>query len=437
MIKILTFILMISPLVGLSQVPTPLLKQHNTILLQNGLAHIGTGEVINKSSIGIKDGKIIFVKNSLTYKVVKSEWDTIINIMGKQVYPGFIAANSTIGLTEIDAVRATNDFRETGQINPNVRTLIAFNTDSKVLYTVRTNGILVCQSTPRGGLISGTSSVMAMEGWNWEDAVYKADDGIHINWPKKYTNSGWWAEPGDIKPNEKYAQTVDQLLSYFKSAEGYQTQSKTENRDLKLEAMKGVFKGSSRVYIHTDFAPEMNDVIDFSRTLKLKFPVIVGGYDSYRLAERLKENNFTVMLENPHHLPHFEGDLPSLNYEIPNKLQQTGVLFCIQNSGQMEVMNARNLPFIAGTAMSYGLTEEQAIATITLNVAKIMGIDNKIGSLEKGKDATLFISEGNALEMKTNNVVLAFVRGKQIDLTNHQKQLSKKYHGKFGLEENE
>lgn len=433
MIKIITFILMITPVIGFSQVPTPLLEQHNTILLQNGFAHIGNGEVINKSSIGIKDGQILFVKNALTYKVVKSEWDTIINLMGKQIYPGFIATNSTIGLTEIDAVRATNDFRETGQINPNVRTLIAFNTDSKVLYTVRTNGILVCQSTPRGGMISGTSSVMAMEGWNWEDAVYKADDGIHINWPKKYTNSGWWAEPGAIKANENYSKIVDELLNYFKSAEAYHSKSKTENRDLKLEAMKGVFKGTTRVYIHTDFAPEINDVIDFSREFKLKFPVIVGGYDAYRLAERLKENNFTVMLENPHHLPHFEGDFPSINYEIPFKLQEAGVLFCIQNSGQMEVMNARNLPFIAGTAMAYGLTEEQAIATITLNAAKIIGVDHKIGSIEKGKDATLFISEGNALEMRTNQVVLAYVKGKRIDLTNHQKQLSKKYHGKFGL----
>jgi len=433
--KIILILLIISLSInGLGQVPTPLLKQHNTILLQNGFTHIGNGEVINKSSIGIKDGKIVFVKNALTYKVVRSEWDTIINITGKQVYPGFIAANSTIGLTEIDAVRATNDFRETGQINPNVRTLIAFNTDSKVLYTVRTNGILVCQSTPRGGLISGTSSVMAMEGWNWEDAVYKRDDGIHVNWPLKFTNSGWWAQPGEIKPNKNYDLTVEQILNYFKKAEAYHKRSKTDNKDLKLEAMKGIFKGESRVYIHTDFAPEINDVIDFSRELKLKYPVIVGGYDSYRLTERLKENKFTVMLENPHHLPHFEGDLPSLNYEIPNKLQQAGVLFCIQNSGSMEVMNARNLPFIAGTAMAYGLTEEQAIATITLNAAKIMGIDSKIGSIETGKDATLFVSEGNALEMKTNNIVLAYVRGKQIDLTNHQKQLSKKYHQKFELE---
>jgi imidazolonepropionase-like amidohydrolase len=426
-------LLTLVPFLGYSQVPTPLPKQHKTILLQNGLAHIGNGEIVNKSSIGIKDGKILFVKNALTYTVVKSEWDTIINIQGKQVYPGFIATNSTIGLTEIDAVRATNDYREVGYINPHVRSLIAFNTDSKVLYTVRTNGILVCQATPRGGLISGTSSVMAMEGWNWEDAVYKKDDGIHLNWPSKYKNTGWWAEPGEIKVNPDYKKTIEKIVVFFNRAKAYNEETKTENRDLKLEAMDAVFNGTKRVYIHVSFAPEMNDVIDFSREFKLNFPVIVGGYDAHMLADRLKENKFTVMLENPHHLPHFEGDLPSINYDLPAKLQKAGVLFCIQNSGSMEVMNARNLPFIAGTAMAYGLTEEQAIASISLNAAKIMGIDHKIGSLEKGKDATLFISEGNALDMRTNNVTLAFVRGKRIDLTNHQKQLSKKYHAKYGV----
>ena len=433
--NILAILLIIMPLIGFSQVPTPILKQHNAVLLQNGLAHIGNGEVINKSSIGIKDGKILFVKNALTYTVNKADWDTIINIQGKQVYPGFIASNSTIGLTEIDAVRATNDFREVGYINPHVRSLIAFNTDSKVLYTVRTNGILVCQSTPRGGLISGTSSVMAMEGWNWEDAVYKTDDGIHINWPSKYHNTGWWAEPGEIKANPNYKKTIEQLVTFFKRAKAYNSESKTDNKDLKLEAMNLVFNGNQRVYFHTSFAPEMNDVIDFSREFKLNFPVIVGGYDAHLLADRLKENKFSVMLENPHHLPHFEGDYPSINYELPYKLHQAGVLFCIQNSGSMEVMNTRNLPFIAGTAMAYGLTEEQAIATITLNAAKIMGIDNRLGSLEKGKDATLFVSDGNALDMRTNNVVLAFVKGKKINLTNHQKQLSTKYHAKYRIKE--
>ncbi|MGV6860285.1 MAG: amidohydrolase family protein [Putridiphycobacter sp.] len=415
------------------QVPTPLPHNYDNILILNGYTHIGNGEVIQKSAIEIKKGQIELVKNALTYKLEKSKWDTIIDAKGKHVYPGFIATNSTIGLTEIDAVRATNDFDETGLMNPNVRSLIAYNTDSKVLYTVRTNGILTCQPTPRGGLISGTSSVMAMDGWNWEDAVIKIDDGVHVNWPKKYINSGWWAEPGEINTNAKYQETIKTLLDFFKRAEAYAKLKNSNHQDLKLEAMKGIFVSNKRVYFHADFAPEINDIIDFARVFKLKYPVIVGGYDSYRLAERLKENKFTVMLENPHHLPHFEGDIPSILYELPAKLQGAGLLFCIQNSGSMEVMNTRNLPFLAGTAMAYGLTEEQAIATITLNAAKILGLDSKMGSIEKGKQATLFISDGNALDMRTNQVTTALVKGRFIDLTNHQKVLSEKYHQKYNL----
>lgn len=417
----------------MAQVPSPIKQKYQRTLVLDAKAHLGTGKVIDKSAIGIEAGKIILVANALTYKLDKTEWDTIINAEGQHLYPGFIAANSTIGLTEIDAVRATNDFREVGYINPHIRSIIAFNLDSKIIYTIRTNGVLACQATPRGGLISGTSSVMALDGWNWEDAVYKTDDGIHINWPARYRQTGWWAEPGVLKKNEKYQETLEALTLFFKEAKAYLAQDDAE-KDLKYEAMTSVFEGNQRVYFHADFAPEMNDIIDFARVFDLKYPVVVGGYDAPFLAERLKENNFTIMLSNPHDLPFFEGDLPASVFEAAAKLQNSGLLFCIQNAGNMEVMNARNLPFLAGTAMAHGLTEEQAIASISLNVAKIMGIDHKIGSIEKGKDATLFLSKGNAIDMRTNHVTLAMIRGQFIALTNHQIQLAKKYTDKYGIE---
>ncbi len=429
--QILLFICFSSNIIA--QVPTPIAQKYKRVLILNGKAHIGTGKVIEKSVIGIVNRKIELVGNALTYKLNKTDWDTIIDVLGQEVYPGFIASNSTIGLTEIDAVRATNDFREVGTINPNVRALIAFNTDSKIIYTIRTNGVLVCQSVPRGGLISGTSSVFALDGWNWEDAVYKADDGIHINWPKKFHNSGWWAEPGIIKKNKNYQKTIDELQVFFNAAQVYLNEKNHDVIDLKMEALKGVFKGEKRVYIHADFGPEINDLIHFSRQFELEHPVLVGGYDAHYFVEILKENKFTVMLSNPHQLPKFEGELPSINYELASKLQKSGVLFCIQNAGDMEVMNARNLPFLGGTAMAYGLSEEEAIACLSLNAAKIMGIENRIGSIEVGKDATLFVSKGNALDMRTNNIVLALVKGNFIQLTNHQIELSNKYLKKYNL----
>jgi imidazolonepropionase-like amidohydrolase len=417
-----------------AQVPSPLEQKHNRILILNASAHIGNGEFIQNSALGIENGKILFVKNALTNSYTASEWDTVITAIGKHIYPGFIAANLTIGLTEIDAVRATRDFDETGTMNPNVRSLIAYNTDSKVMYTIRTNGILVTQSTPRGGIISGTSSIMALDGWNWEDAVYKADDGVHLNWPRKYQSAGWWAEPAPSSHNEKYNKTRDEIYAFFEQALAYSSVKDPVETNLRLEAMRGIFAGSQRLFIHVDYAPEMNDVIDFSRRFNLKFPVIVGGYDAHLLAAVLLENNFSVMLGRPHELPKFDEDYTYSCYQSAFKLKQTGVPFCIQAEGDMEVMNARNLPFLAGTAWAYGLTEEEAVASISLNVAKILGIDDRIGSIEAGKDATLFISDGNALDMKSNNVSFAMIKGNYIDLDNHQKQLNRKYEEKYGLE---
>jgi len=415
------------------QVPTPTQQVHKRLLLQNGTAHIGNGEMIRNASIAIEEGKILFVRNALTYQLDESEWDTIISLKGKHVYPGFIAANLTIGLTEIDAVRATRDFRETGSINPNVRALIAYNTDSKVMYTIRTNGVLVTQSTPRGGLISGTSSVMALDGWNWEDAVYKADDGVHLNWPQKHQSTGWWAEPGKSQVNKKYKETTTRIYAFFEEAAAYVKSRSPEKMQLKMEAMRGVMDGSQRLFIHADFAPEMNDIIDFSRQFKFEHTVIVGGYDADIIAERLKENNIAIMLGRPHSLPKFEDDLTYATFHKAKRLQQAGVEYCIQAAGSMEVMNARNIPFLAGTAWSYGLTEEEAVASVSLNVARILGVDDIIGSLEKGKDATLFVSDGNALEMRTNNVSMAMVKGNFIVLDNHQMELSRKYHERYGL----
>lgn len=416
-----------------SQMPSPTSKKYSKILLQNGEAHIGNGEYQSTASIGIENGKILFVKNTLTYELNKSEWDTIIDLNGQHVYPGFIAPNVTVGLTEIDAVRATRDFEETGDFNPNVRALIAYNTDSKILYTLRSNGVLITQPTPRGGIISGTSSLMGLDGWNWEDAVYKSDDGVHLNWPSKYYRYGWWAEPGGNNENSNYAIIKNQIWDFCAKAKAYVNERFPKTKDLKLEAMRRIFNGDQRLYIHADFAPEMNDIIDFARHFEIKFPVIVGGYDAAIIAERLKENKFSVVINRIHSLPEFDEDYTFQYFELPFRLKEAGVLFCLSTTGDMEAMNTRNLPFQAGTARAYGLTSEEALATITLNAAKIMGIDDKVGSLEVGKDATLFVSTGDALDMRTNNVSLAFIKGNIVDLDNSQKELYRKYCKKYGL----
>jgi hypothetical protein len=333
--------------------------------------------------------------------------------------------NTTLGITEIGQVRATHDFREVGSFNPHIRSLIAYNTDSKVSKTVRTNGVLLAQVTPRGGLISGQSSVMHLDGWNWEDAVLKSDDGIHLNWPNSYNHSGWWAEPGKSKRNKKYNLRVTEIKTFFTKALAYYKQSNLI--DLRMESMKGLFDGSKNLYIHADAALEMQDAILFAKKNQIKKIVIVGGGEALAISNFLIEHNISVILNRVHRLPDIQDSPIDEPFTQAKKLQEDGVLFCLSYEGDMEAMGARNLPFTAGTTVAYGLDYEDAIQSITLNTAKILGVDKEIGSIEHGKNATFFISYGDALDMRTNNVERAFINGNLIDLNNHQTELFEKY----------
>ncbi len=407
------------------------LFSQDKILLLNGKLHVGNGTVIEQSAVGIKDGTIAFVRNGLAYSVERSDWDTIIDLKGKEIYPAFVAPNSTLGLTEIDAVRATRDFNDVGALNPHVRSQIAYNVESKVMSTVRTNGVLIAQATPRGGIISGTSSVMSTYGWNWEDATLMKDDGIHLNWPSSMQGGGWWAEPSSKKRNEKYDEQKQEIHNFFEMAKAYSEDKNPIEKDLRLEAMRNCFSGKKRVYIHANELQEIIDLIEFVKHFEIKHAVLVGGYDAHLATRQLKDSNISVMVVRPHSLPENEDDALDHPFELPALLQKEGVKFCIQNSGDMEAMNARNLPFLAGTAMAYGLSEEEAIRSISLSSCEIMGIGDRYGSIEKGKSATLFVSEGNALDMRTNQMVLGLIDGEFVPNNNFQNDLYQKYSKKY------
>jgi len=410
-----------------AQNPAPANKQTESILVMNGTAHLGNGQVIQNSVLGFENGKLTLVGDVATAPVDKSKYKKVIDASGKHIYPGFIASNTSIGLTEIDAARATRDNYEVGDLNPNVRSIIAYNTDSKLTPTIRTNGILLAQIVPAGGTITGESSVVELDGWNWEDAAYKTDEGIHLNWPRMYINKYPGADPED-KQREAMNKTLYNVEQLFKEAKAYSLSTPSE-RNLKLEAMKGLFDGSKKLYVHCDYVKEIVAAINFSNRYKLKM-VLVGGDDSWRVADMLKENNIPVILGRVHSLPPREDDDVDLPYKLPYLLKQAGVTYAMSVDGSWQV---RNLPFMVGTSVEYGVSKEDALASITSIPAKILGIDAAAGTLEVGKDATFFISTGDALDVKTNNVEAAFIRGKEINLDNVQKQLYSKYKTKYGL----
>ncbi len=408
-----------------AQIPTPASETKTSYLIQDAVVHVGNGTVFQKGFIGFRNGKITEVGEGAP----KLSYDSVFTASGKHVYPGFILPDNTLGLTEIDAVRASRDFNETGNINPEVRALIGFNPESKIIPTVRTNGVLITQATPRGGLISGTSSVFVLDGWNWEDAVLKTDDGIWLNWPQEKVRTGWWGEPGEDEVNKKRKEELENLALLFKRAAVY----RGEFVDLKLSALRGLFSGEKRLYVKVARAKEIKESVLFLKALGVKNIVVCGGEESHLVADFLKQENVPVLLNRLHSLPFRSEDNYDLSYEMPYLLQKAGVLYGLSYEGDMEAMGSRNLPFLAGTAVRMGLSKEQALSALTLNTAKILGIDDRCGSLEPGKDATLFISSGDALDIMTNQVESAFIRGRRISLTNHQQDLYNRYMEKFGL----
>ncbi|WP_375577624.1 amidohydrolase family protein [Marivirga tractuosa] len=417
--------------IAMAQVPAPGEEQSKPIAIMNAYAHLGNGEVIENSVITFEDGIITNVADATVIRMDLSKFK-VIKAEGMHVYPGLIASNTIIGLEEIAAVRATRDQDETGDFNPNVRALIAYNTDSEIIPTTRFNGVLYAQTTPRGGRISGSSSVMDLDAWNWEDAVLKNDEGIHLNWPSKLQYPRWWLGETEWRENEDYDKQYEEVKTFFKDAVSYNDISSPETKNLKLEAMKGLFDGSKSLYIHTDRAKEIVQSIQFAMEMGVEKIVLVGGDEAYYVKDFLKDNEIAVILEETLRLPSRTADPVDMPYQLPNLLHKAGIKVAIGQWG--EVMQVRNLPFSVGTAAAYGLGKEEALKMVTLNAAEIMGVDDKIGSLEKGKIASIVVSKGDILDMEGNQPEYVFIEGREVTLEGHQQRLYKKFKEKFDKE---
>ena len=426
--NIITLVIMSFSLVVFSQ-QTPAPIQNETITISGATAHIGNGTIIENSIITFENGILIAVADATTSKIALR--GTIIDATGKHVYPGFIAPNTTLGLVEIDAVRPTRDEDELGEFIPNVRSLIAYNAESKVVESLRPNGVLIAQITPRGGTISGTSSIVQLDAWNWEDAVVKEDDGVHINWPNSYARGRWWlGESSAYKANKNYQEEIENIKSFILNSKTY-GKSTPKKINEAFKAMQGLFNGKKKMFVHAQGEKEMIDAVTILKNNGIYNIVVVGAYEAYKISDFLKKNDISVLIQRVHSTPERDDEDYDLPYKLAKLLVNEGILVALQTSGQMEGMNTRNLPFYAGQVAAQGLSKEKALQLITENPAKILGIDANYGTLEIGKSATLFICEGDALDMRTNILSHAFIDGREISLETHQTKLWKRYSKKY------
>lgn len=423
---ILTFLLLITGMVAWSQ-QTPAPPQAETISITGATLHLGDGTVIENGTLVFSDGTITAIGADI------SAAGRVIDASGQHVYPGFIAPVKSVGLVEIDAVRPSDDEDEIGSMIPHIRSLIAYNAESKVVESMRPNGVLLGQVTPQGGTISGTSSIVQYDAWNWEDAAVKTDDGIHLHWPSSFRRGRWWlGEPRGLQPNKEYGKEQAEILDFIRSAKAYGSGA---NADVNppYAAMQGLFSGAQRLYVYAEGEREIVDAVTALKEAGITHVVLVGGYQAYKVTDFLKETNIPVLVNEPHALPEMADDPFDLPYRLPKMLADAGVLVGLQNQG-MANFQTRNLPFYAGHVAGMGLDREKALQLITSNTARILGIDDRYGSLAVGKSATLFISQGDALDMRTNQLSHAFIDGREISLETHQTELWQRYSGKYARE---
>jgi imidazolonepropionase-like amidohydrolase len=415
--------------------------QSQPIIIVNATIHPVSGPSVESGYISFDRGRITGIGSGTPEEPPRAR---VIDAGGKHIYPGIVAANTQLGLAEMAAVRATNDYREVGAITPEVRAVVAVNPDSTLLPVTRSNGILTVAVFPDGGRISGRPGVIRMDGWTWEEMAIKPDAGMAVSWPQMRPISARWMQQSDSEQMEESRRAYASIDDAFKSALAY-IEAKAANpslpTDLRWEAMRGVLgspalragnrpEGPSDqlpVFISAADVDQITTAVSWAIERKLR-PVIVGGRDAEQCADLLKRHDVPVIITGTHTFPK-RADAPYDDpFTLPARLHNAGVRFCIASADR--TAHERNLPYNAATAVAYGLDPDAALKAITLWPAEILGIAGQVGSLEVGKAATLIVTTGNPLEVMSNTH-MAFIDGREIDLSNKQTILAEKYREKY------
>ena len=409
--------------------------QAETIALTGATVHTVSGGVVEKATVVIDNGRIAAVGNGVT---VPAGARTIA-LDGKQVYPGFVAPLSTLGLTEISSVAGTNDWQETGSTNPNIRGEVAINPESELIPVARANGITSALIVPRGGAIAGTSGLIHLDGWTWEDMTVRAPVGLHVQWPSMTVNRGrWWDTRTPEEQTKARDEAITAIRKAFDDARAYWKARDAEHgsgvprhdRDVKWDAMGRALRGEIPVFFHANALNQLRAVLRFADDQGLKRLVIVGGTDTWRIADELKRRDVAVITGPTLALPRHQGDPYDDAFTLPARLQAAGVRYCISDGGDaFGAMNARNLPYHAAMAAAFGLPKDEALKAITLYPAQILGVADQVGSIEPGKIADLVVTDGDPLEI-TTHVEQVWIAGRPTSMENRQTRLFHKYDGR-------
>jgi imidazolonepropionase-like amidohydrolase len=414
-------------LVASPEIPGEATKQ--PIAIVGATVHPISGEPLEHATLVVRQGKIV----SVGIKVNVPNNAITIDASGKHIYPGMFDAHTDMGLVEVNAVRASVDVRETGSINPNVKSWVSVNPDSEIIPVTRSNGVLLALSAPAGGLISGQSAVLQLDGWTWEDLAVQTGIGMHVVWPRMSPSIDWDTDESAKEQIESRDKALERLRQTFVDARAYEQARRADEGqhpiDLRWEAMLPVLAGKLPLIVDADDIQQIQASVAFAEQQKVKL-IIYGGYDAPLCAELLKKRDVAVIIGGVYRLPMRRSEAYDTPFTVPARLHEAGVRFCISGSGRFGASNVRNLPYHAAMAVAFGLPHDEAMKAITSSPAQILGVAERVGTLERGRDATFIITDGDPLET-TTQVEAAYIQGREVDLNNRHKRLWKKYEEKY------
>ena len=403
----------------------------DSFMIRNATVHTMAGADIANGSVLVRDGKIAGVGQNLSAPAGTQ----VIDGTGLHIYPGMIDSGTTVGLTEIGAVRESSDVAEIGKFNPQLRASVAVNPSSEHVPVTRANGITSIIALPAGELISGQASLMHLDGWTSDEMTVEGGAALHLRMPTVQTRmSGRFfddAPPGGGGPSydearKKYEAEMRELNDFFESAHRYQKAKSAHmpgfQQDLRFEAMLPVINGEEPVLVSAARERAIRDAIAFGEKQKIRI-ILADALEAYKVAGELAAKKIPVILGPTLALPEEEDDPYDRPFTTPSDLFKAGVKFAFASNS---VEFSRNLPYQAATAVAFGLPHDEAMKAITVNAAQIWGVDKLMGSIEEGKWADLMITNGDPLETPTQ-VTQLFIKGRPVDLDNKQHRLYEKY----------
>ena len=418
-------------------VPPP--PQRVPLLVINAVLHPVSGPAIEGGRMLVERGRIVALAGPGQPLPAPSAPAQVLDLGGRHVYPGFVAANTSLGLAEVSSVPATVDLREVGPLNPNARALVAVNPDSELLPVARSNGVLAALAVPEGavgGGFSGTSALLQMDGWTWEDMAVQREVAVHLELPSMRLGGELLRGPMESFADELRRITAARLKlidEAFESAAAYgraRSADPAHPTDLRWEALLPVLRGERPLFVQANELPQIRHALALAERHGFKL-VIVGGADAWRMASVLRERQVAVVIAGVHRLPLRRDEAYDAPYRLAARLAEAGVTYCIgRASGAFAAANERNLPYEAGTAVAHGLAPEEALKAITLYPAQILGVADRLGSLAPGRLGSFIVTDGDPLQTETR-VLRVFIQGREVETSNRQTRLADKYRQKY------